>query len=74
MGDSNYQRSNNLYTNEFLIWQVIKEAHETGLKYFDLSGVELYKIDVGDKKAKGIYRYKSKFGGQLVEYHDYKKY
>jgi len=73
-GDSDYQRSNKLYATEFLMWQVLKRAHETGFKYFDHSGVELYKIDAGDKRAKGIYRYKSKFGGELVEYHDYRKH
>jgi len=73
MGDSDYARSNRMHANDFLMWYAIKWAHERGFRYFDLSGVELYKIDAGYKKAQNIYRYKNKWGGQLVEYNDYKK-
>lgn len=74
LGDSHYARSNRIYGNEVLMWQVIKWAHERGFKYFDHSGVELYKVDAGDEKARNIFRFKLKWGGQLVEYHDYKSH
>lgn len=73
IGDSDYARSNRIYPNDALIWHVMKWASERGFKYFDHSGVELYKIDAGDEKARNIYRFKSKWGGHLVEYHDYEK-
>ncbi|MCK4424859.1 GNAT family N-acetyltransferase, partial [Candidatus Bathyarchaeota archaeon] len=73
IGDSNYSRINKIYALYTLFWHTIKWAHERGLKYFDISGVELYKIDASDKKARNIYRFKAKWGGQLVEYHDYEK-
>jgi hypothetical protein len=70
-GDSDYARRNKIYPLDCLKWHTIKWAHECNLKYFDLSGVELHKIDAGDEKARNIYRFKSKWGGKLVEYHDY---
>ena len=73
LGDSDYARSNKIYANEALLWHIINWAKERNFKYFDQSGVEIYKIEAGDQKAKNIYRYKSKFGGQLLEYHDYQK-
>jgi hypothetical protein len=73
LGDSDDARVNKIYANEVLMWDVIKWASEQGFKYFDHSGVELYKIDAGDNKAGSIFRFKSKWGGQLVQYHDYDK-
>lgn len=73
ISDSNYARSNRIYANDCIKWHIIKWAHERDFRYFDLSGVELYKIDVGDEKAQNIFRFKSKWGGQLIEYHDYGK-
>lgn len=72
-GDSDYARSHKMQATRVLLWHIMKWAHERGFKYFDLAGVELYKIDAGYKKALGIYRFKSKWGGKLVEYHDYEK-
>lgn len=69
--DSKYARDNRIYANDVLKWHVLTWACEEGFAYFDLSGVELYKIDAGDTKARNIYQFKSKWGGQLVEFHDY---
>lgn len=69
--ESDYARSMKFYPGDLLKWNTMKWGHEKGFKYFDLSGVELYKIDAGDQKARNIYRYKSKWGGQLVEFNDY---
>ena len=73
LGDSDFARSNRVYVLDVLIWHSIKWAHENGFEYFDLSGVELYRTEAGDAKALAIFKYKSKWGGQLAEYHDYKK-
>jgi len=73
LADSDYARSCRLYSGDLLKWHTMKWGHEKGLRYFDLTGVEFYKIDMGDKKAENIYRYKSKWGGQLVEFNDYGK-
>ncbi len=73
LGDSDFVRLNRVYVLDALIWHSMNWARERDFKYFDLSGVELHKIDAGDTKALGILRYKSKWGGQLVEYHDYRK-
>lgn len=72
LGDSDFARSNRIRSSDVLLWNVIDWAREQNFKYFDLSGVELHKIDDGDKKAYGIYKFKAKWGGKLVEYHDYK--
>ena len=74
LADSNYARSMRLYSGDLLKWHTMKWGHERGFRYFDLSGVELHKVDAGDKKARNIYRYKSKWGGQLVEFNDYGKF
>jgi len=73
LADSNYARSKRLYAGDVLMWHIMKWGHEKGLKHQDLGGVELHKIDAGQKRAQGIYRFKSKWGGQLIEYTDYGK-
>jgi hypothetical protein len=72
-GDSDYARLNKMEATRALIWHMVEWAHEIGFKYFDLAGVELYKMDAGYKKAIDICAFKSKWGGQLVEYHDYER-
>lgn len=74
VGDSDDARSSKTYGNEVLLWHVIKWAREMGLRYFDHSGVQLHRIDSGSKKARGIAMFKLKWGGQIVEYHDYEKH
>lgn len=73
LGDSNFSRLNRINVLDSLLWHQIKWTRERDFKCLDLSGVELHKIDAGDAKATGIYKFKSKWGGQLVEYHDYRK-
>lgn len=73
LGDSEHARINKIYANEVLMWHIIKWAREQGFKYFDHSGVELHRVDAGDEKARSIYRFKMKWGGRLMEYHDYEQ-
>lgn len=72
-GDSDYARSNKIEATRALIWHMVEWAHQIGFKYFDLAGVELYKMDAGYKKALNICAFKSKWGGQLIEYYDYER-
>jgi len=73
LGDSDFARLNRVPVLGALFWHTIKYTRERAFEYLDLSGIELHKIDAGESKALGIFRFKSKFGGQLVEYHDYRK-
>jgi len=73
VADSNYQRSMKIRASDVLKWHIMEWGHERGLRQHNFAGVELYKIDAGDEKARGIYRFKSKFGGRLVEFGDYGK-
>ena len=40
----------------------------SGFRYYDLSGVDPY---AKDEKARGILRFKEKWGGKMVLYHEY---
>ena len=71
--DSDYARSNRIYVIDALKWHIMKWAHDRNFRYFDLSGIELYRIDAGDEKARNIFRFKSKWSGKVVEFHDYKR-
>lgn len=71
--DSDYARSNRICAGDTLKWHIIKWAHDRNFKYFDLSGIEFYRIDADDEKARNIFRFKSKWGGKVVEFHDYKR-
>jgi len=71
--DSDYNRAMKMFANAILKWHIINWGREREFKYYNLGGVELHKIDSGDKKARGIYRYKSKWGGKLLEFYDYRK-
>jgi hypothetical protein len=70
---SDYARENRIYSNEMMWCEAIKWGHDNDYHFFDLSGVELGAIELGDEKAQGIYQFKNKFRGQLVESHDYQK-
>jgi hypothetical protein len=71
--DSDYARSNRIPAIDTLKWHIIKWAHDRNMKYFDLSGIEFYRIEAGSEKALNIYRFKSKWGGNVVQSHDYWK-
>ena len=71
--DSDYARSNRIYVIDTLKWHIIKWAQDRNFRYFDLSGIEFYRIDAGDEKARNIFMFKSKWGGEVVEFHDYKR-
>ena len=56
-----------LYTNDVLVWEVIKWGTENGYKDFDFGGA-------GEPdKEYGVREFKKKFGGNLVNYGNYLK-
>ncbi len=64
-GTSTYALENKIYAQDAVKWSIIKWGIEKGFKYFDLTGVN---PEPKDDKEKGIFRYKEKWGGKLVEY------
>jgi len=59
----------NLYCATDLIkWHIIQWGHKSGLKTFDLSGVDPYSED---KKLRGIFNFKKKWGGILHDWYHY---
>ena len=54
-----------LYSQDLLKWHVIKWGKNRNLRYYDLTGVNPYPKD---EKEKGIFRYKKKWGGNLITY------
>jgi len=64
-GSSNFAHSNSIYVNDLLKWHVIEWGKENGKFYYDLAGVQ--------HSNPGIYRFKAKWGGDLIKYYTYSK-
>lgn len=54
-----------LYSQDLLKWKIIEWGIENDLRYYDLTGVN---PQPKDEKEMGIYRYKKKWGGNLIKY------
>jgi len=54
-----------LYSQDLLKWKVIDWSISKNFRYYDLTGVT---PDSSDEKELGIYRYKKKWGGELMKY------
>ena len=54
-----------LYSQEHIKWKIIESGIKNQLKYYDLSGVNPFPKN---KKDIGIFRFKSKWGGNLLKY------
>jgi hypothetical protein len=67
---SNYAVESNIYTGDTIKWAIIKWGHEKRHRIYDLTGVN---PDPADSKEQGIYQFKNKWGGELVEYYVYGK-
>ena len=68
VAESEFGRESKLYPNDLLKWHVIKWGSENKCNFFNLAGVELESTST---RAAGIFRYKAKWGGELVKFHVY---
>jgi len=54
-----------LYSQDLLKWNIIEWGLKNHFSYYDLSGVNPYP---NNSKEEGIFRYKQKWGGNLIKY------
>ena len=54
-----------LYSQDLLKWKVIDWSISKNFRYYDLTGVS---PNSTNEKELGIYRYKKKWGGELMKY------
>ena len=62
---SELDTSSKLYSQDLLKWKIIEWGISHNFKYYDLTGVN---PNSTTEKEAGIFRYKKKWGGKLVEY------
>jgi lipid II:glycine glycyltransferase (peptidoglycan interpeptide bridge formation enzyme) len=55
--------------NDLLIWKAMQYAKSNGYHYFDMGGVPVK----ADSSNQGRYKFKEKFGGELVDFYTYIK-
>jgi hypothetical protein len=67
---SDRARQLKLACNDLLQWEVIKWAQDSGHRHVDWSG---FTPNPTSEKEAGINRFKEKWGGEVVHYHDYDK-
>jgi hypothetical protein len=60
----------NLYPNDLLKWEILLDCSKRGMKIYDFAGVS---PDPKTIKEKNIYRFKSKWGGNLVKFYTFSK-
>jgi lipid II:glycine glycyltransferase (peptidoglycan interpeptide bridge formation enzyme) len=65
VAQSNFSLENKIYANDLIKWEIIKWGHENGYRIYDLAGVS---PNPANKKEKGIYQFKAKWGGKLINY------
>lgn len=62
---SRRDKQDNLYSQDLLKWNIIKWGIKNNCRFYDLSGVN---PNPANEQERGIYRYKSKWGGKLFHY------
>jgi hypothetical protein len=65
-------RERKLYSSDLLKWEVIRWGHSTGCRLYDLAGV-VPDPETAESKHRGIYQFKSKWGGRKVYFSSYTK-
>lgn len=65
-------RVEKLYCSDLLKWEAIQNGRASGYRLFDLSGVSP-DPERADSKSKGIYDFKSKWGGEFLRFKNYSK-
>ena len=68
---SNYSIKKKIYAGDYLQWHAIKFGKEIGARIYDLTGVN---PNPRDKKEKGIYMFKSRWGGVQKNFYIYSRY
>lgn len=69
---SNYSIENKIYGNDLVQWHVLNWAKDKGCMFVDSVGVSPYK-EKHTPKQSGIYNFKKRWGGTLVNYYHYEK-
>ena len=67
---TDYSITNKLYGQDLLKWALIEWGQRHGCCVFDLMGVD---PQAEDDKQRGIYQFKAKWGGRLLNYGTYEK-
>ena len=62
---SEYSVEKSIYGVDFLEWYIINWAHENGYESYDLAGI---RPKSQSEKDKGLFHYKSTWGGNILEY------
>ncbi|MDP6702098.1 MAG: peptidoglycan bridge formation glycyltransferase FemA/FemB family protein [Candidatus Latescibacteria bacterium] len=60
---SDYSRDQRLYGNDLMQWHIVEQGRAAGWRWLDFGGAE---PDSPDPKMQGIFRFKAKWGGQLL--------
>lgn len=68
VAQSDYSIENKIYANDIIKWEIIKWGYEMGHKIYDLGGVS---VEPRTEKEEGIYQFKAKWGGELVNFYKY---
>lgn len=65
VGRSGFDHSKKLYSQDLIKWKIIEWGINNNYNYYDLTGVN---PNPQSKKEEGIFRYKRKWGGDLIKY------
>lgn len=60
---SEYSRQERIYGNDLMQWHVMEAVRESGVEWLDYGGAA---PDSQDPKVQGIYKFKAKWGGDLI--------
>ena len=59
-------KENMYYSQDLIRWKIIEWGSENNMKWYNLAG---FNPDLTSPKEQGIYRYKKKWGGEMVNYY-----
>jgi hypothetical protein len=65
---TDYSRQHNIYGNDLMQWHLIEWGKQHGLRLLDFAGLA---TDVSSTKLKGIYEFKTKWGGRRLDYDEF---
>ena len=65
---TDYSRQHNIYGNDLMQWYLIEWGKHHGMRLLDFAGLA---TDVTSAKLKGIYEFKTKWGGRRLDYDEF---